>query len=814
MLSIGAMGHGQGAYYVGLAREDYYLEGGEPPGLWYGRGAQNLGLAGQVDGAALTPLFEGFHPHTGGALIQNAGELDHQPGWDLTFSAPKSVSVFWSQAAPELRREIQEAHLKAVQAALGYLQEYATYTRRGKGGRERELAYPVIATFEHGTSRAQDPQLHTHALMLNVCVRADGTTGTIESKPLYRAKMVAGALYRAEFAFQLEACHGLPIERRGTGFEVSDVHQPLIREFSKRRSEIEELLDKKGFSGAVAAATATLHTRGAKEHIPREQLFANWLETGLVFGWSQTQTKELLGKAPSRDAEAELRSAVETATERATEQQSWFTEAQFVRLLAEEAQGRGMGARAVCTAAAAYLAESPHIVPLGRKEGERVYTTREMMALEAQLLAAVERSRDQVITGVSAPILQSLIASRKSLSEEQAAALQHITQEGGRIQLVSGMAGTGKTSLLHTARLAWELQGFEVYGAALSGKAAKGLADGAGIRTETLHRTLFDLQNGRLRLSSRSVLVLDEAGMVGTRLMKALVEATERNGARLVAVGDARQLQPIEAGGPFSEMQRRLGAAELTEIRRQREDWAREAVHDFADGLAGRGLRAYAERGLLTITDDRHEAMKALVASWKEGGIRSPEEQLIFSGTREEAVMLNRLAQQERRDAAVLGEESLAAPGGGIFYTGDRVLFTRKSRLLGVENGSLGEIASLDTQTKELFVRLDTEERIRVPLEDYEHVRLGYAVTTHKGQGATVERAFVLAGGPMQDREISYVQGSRARGDTRIFVDRAEAGEGLVELIRHMNHSRQKELAHVLQARSNTREEHNPDNGF
>jgi len=808
MLSIGAMGHGQGDYYLNLAREDYYLEGGEPPGQWHGDGAARLGLAGAVTREELTRLLEGFHPHTDRPLIQNAGREDHQPGWDLTFSASKSVSVLWSQASPEVRRVLQDAHLQAVRSALGYLEETAAFTRRGKAGQEREPAELVVATFEHGTSRAQDPQLHTHALVMNVCTRADGTTGTIESKPFYRAKMTAGALYRAELAHQLEARLGLAVERRGPTFEVSEVSSPLIRHFSKRRAEIEEALDAKGHTSAAAAAMATLHTRQAKEHVPREQLFREWRETGRAFGWGEREAEALLGEAVRHRPEAELPTALQTTTERATEQQSWFTQGQFVRLLAEEGQGRGLGAAAVRSGAQEYLANGPEIVRLGVKDREPVYTTHAMLRLEADLLSALDRSKTQETRGVSPSLVENVISSRRSLSEEQAGALRHVTHAGERIRVVAGMAGTGKTTFLSAARMAWELEGFEVHGAALSGKAAKGLSDGAGIRSETLHRTLFDLQNGRLRLNERSIVVVDEAGMVGTRQMRELVALTERTGARLVLVGDARQLQPIEAGGPFAEIQRRLGAAELTEIRRQREEWAREAVHHFAAGDARSGLQAYAERGLLTVAAERRGAMAALVDAWKERGIRAPEEQLIFSGTREEAVVLNRLVQAERAQAGVLGEESLPAPGGGVFRRGDRVLFTRKSRLFEVENGDIGEVARIDATRREFLVRLDSGDQVRIPLEEYDHVRLGYAVTTHKGQGATVERAFVLAGGPMQDREISYVQASRAREITGIFVDQAEAGERLTDLVRSMSHSRQKELAHELRARLEPQHDH------
>jgi len=161
MLSIGAMTGGQGQYYLDLSREDYYLNGGEPPGWWWGAGATSLKLRGLVARHELQQLLDGFSPK-GERLTQNAGRDNRRPGWDLTFSAPKSVSVLWSQADAEARRQIQEAHLAAVKAGLHYLETEAAFTRRGKAGLERERTGLLVAGFEHGTSRAGDPQLHTH----------------------------------------------------------------------------------------------------------------------------------------------------------------------------------------------------------------------------------------------------------------------------------------------------------------------------------------------------------------------------------------------------------------------------------------------------------------------------------------------------------------------------------------------------------------------------------------------------------------------------------------------------------------------------
>ncbi len=264
-MSIAFMGTSGADYYLSLAREDYYLKGGEPPGIWWGDGARDLKLSGQVRPEVFHALFRGFTPE-GSPLVQNAGKEHRQPGWDLTFSAPKPVSTLWSQGDEALRREIQTAHLEAVKAALGYLQEEIELTRRGQAGSKKELAGLIAALFEQGTSLELDPNLHTHALLMNVCTRRDGSTGAVLSKPIYQRKMVAGALYRTELAAQLESRLGVrcSLPEKAFAFTVEGVKEALNKFFSKRRGAVEERLNSRGLESAAAAAVATLDTRRHK----------------------------------------------------------------------------------------------------------------------------------------------------------------------------------------------------------------------------------------------------------------------------------------------------------------------------------------------------------------------------------------------------------------------------------------------------------------------------------------------------------------------------------------------------------------------
>ena len=826
MLSVSPpLSAGQSEYYANLAAEDYYLKGGEPPGHWMGKGTASLGLEGQIENGQFLEVFDG---HLGNRkLVQNAGLDSRVPGWDLTFSAPKSVSVAWSQADLEVSQEIRAAHQEAVEKALGFLEAEAGCSRVGKLGQQVVKADLVFATFEHGTSRAQEPQLHTHCLLMNASVRQDGSTGAVLMQPIYKHKMAAGAIYRAELAYQLQRRLGFEVEQDAEAkfsFRLKGVSRKLEEHFSTRRKEVEQHLQARGLRGAAASSRMAVFSRSNKENAPRSELVEQWRKVGIQLGFSQQQLEKLIQRAgkPERvGAEMVARLAMTEAIDAITEHQSTFTRADLIRAAAEIGQMEGLSAGLILDLADDALKMDAVSLGVSREKAalkdhpglaQIRYTTQEILDLEAKLLGQVEAGRDMAKNKpertVPSALVEWVIAQRPTIKPEQAEAVRHLTTCQDQVRTVTGQAGTGKTYMLAAGCEAWVKSGFEVRGIAPSAKAAKGLEEGAQISSSTIHSWLWALNHGKETLHGRSVVVMDEAGMTDTKIMAAVMEHISQSGASLVLIGDAAQLQAVQQGGSFKAIDERLGhEVRLTDIVRQERESDRQAVRDVATGNARAALEHFQREDQLKIAEDREAAYDRLLKDWLPRGLAGPETQLIFTGTNLDAANLNRLIQEARIRSGCLSRNRQVEFSGQAFYVGDRVLFTRNARAKGIQNGMLGTIEAIQPRLNSMTVRCDDGGHSRtISLREFDHVKLGYAMTTHKGQGTTVERAYVLTHEAMQDRELSYVQMSRAKTETRVYTTEFEAGEQLTDLVRSMERSRQKELALTQQQSFDTQQ--------
>ncbi len=857
MLSIQACGGGASNYYLSATAQEYYLSEGDAS-LWLGRGADKLALTGRVEADEFKQLLDGYDLD-GTKLVQNAGKANRKTGWDLTFSAPKSVGVLWATGDPDLRAKIEKAHLEAVRTALDYLEGTAAVSRREKQGIEREPVGLVVAAFHHGTSRNLDPQPHTHCVVLNVGVRPDGTVGALVSKEFYRAKMAAGAVYQAKLATELERL-GLRSDavRNQDGlskgyFELVGIPKSVRDAFSSRRQEIEAALQAKGFESAAAAEFANLETRPGKSPLPpRDELFRSWRERAEALGFGQRQVAKLFGPVETRDQVRLTAEALWEAKQSLTEAVSYFTERELFRETLIRTIGRGVSPEFVQQQVRGELGASKDIVALGRNRGEHCFTTKGIWETEKHLLESVDALRERKAVGVEEKIISSVLdrlrapqPGRPGLLDEQKEAARYLTQDGGAIRVLSGYAGTGKTRTLEVVREAYEKDGYRVLGASVAGIAAQNLEKGSGIKSDTVAMRHLEMERSlgkvikhhatqlaraalklptfkldpKLTIDKKTVLVVDEAGMLGTKDLARLVDAVVKGGGRLILVGDHRQLPPIGPGGGFRAITERVGGRDLVEIARQQDAWARQKAKDLAHGDAEKAMRAVAEEGKLFVGRDREQAVKRLVSDWAKGGVFAPKDHVMIAGTNAEVGRLNRDAQAFRMAAALVGGRA-AKVGDDVIMPGDRVVFTKKSRVLGVENGSLGTVMAVSPNGKKIAVTLDGEKETKIiPIRKYNDVRLGYALTVHRAQGATFENTYVQIGGTMTSREFCYVAGSRERQEARFYTDRFEAGDDLAQLaegqkldrelrsnlINQMTKTEEKRLAHEQQAQPYTR---------
>lgn len=441
---------------------------------------------------------------------------------------------------------------------------------------------------------------------------------------------------------------------------------------------------------------------------------------------------------------------------------------------------------------------APELVRLGRDgRGQERFTSRAMIITEQRLERATVRLEARRRHGVGKRYREEALtraqARGMTLSDEQRGAFEHVTGSKG-ISNVIGYAGTGKSAMLGVAREAWEAAGYRVQGAALSGIAAENLEAGSGIPARTIAGLEHQWAQGRELLGRGDVLVVDEAGMIGSRQMERIVAEAEKRGAKLVLVGDPEQLQAIEAGAAFRSIAERHGSVEITDIRRQQDKWQRGATRQLATDRTGEAIGAYAEHGMVHAAPTRDEARAALIERWDDERQAKPDSSnLILTHMNDEVRELNRLARERLRQAGVLDEEVSVQTerGARAFAPGDRIMFLRNERSLGVKNGSLGRVDSVTAAR--MAVLLDDGHAVAFDLKDYAHVDHGYAATIHKAQGVTVDRAHVLAT-PGLDRHAAYVALSRHREAVQLhygaddFADRSK-------LIRTLSRERSKDMA-------------------
>ncbi|WP_157082381.1 Ti-type conjugative transfer relaxase TraA, partial [Sphingomonas pruni] len=476
-----------------------------------------------------------------------------------------------------------------------------------------------------------------------------------------------------------------------------------------------------------------------------------------------------------------------------TRNQATFTTRDLAVLVHRHSDGKDQFDRVMAAVKAC-----PELVALGKDgRGEQRFTSRDMIETEARLEGAADRLAGRDGHGLPAAMQRGLSTAAGSgglrLGAEQQAALEHITQPGD-LAIVTGYAGTGKSAMLGIARDEWERAGYRVQGLALSGIAAENLESGSGIASRTIASIEHQWGQGRELLDQSSILVIDEAGMIGTRQLERVLSEAEKRGAKVVLVGDPEQLQAIEAGAAFRSTAERHGCVEITEVRRQHEDWQRDATRQLATSRTAEAIRAYDEHEMVHETATREDAREDLVDNWDRDRRSNPNaSRIILTHTRIEVKALNDAARERVRESGLLGNEVAidTERGPRDFASGDRVMFLKNERELGVKNGTLGTIETVSSVR--MAVQLDDGRSVAFDVKDYNQIDHGYAATIHKAQGMTVDRTFVLAT-PGMDSHSAYVALSRHRDGVDLHYGRDDFGSQR-NLVRRLSRERGKDMA-------------------
>ena len=583
MLSIGKVSGGSASYY---SKDNYYAtdttERVVPQSDWFGRGARTAGLSGPVEVDAFAKVMAGQVP--GGPLLGRTveGEHVHQPGQDLTFSAPKSVSILTEVLGD---KTAGSAHDRAVRTALGYVEDNVLQTRVFDPASKTQVPTGeqrmVAALFRHDLSRALDPQTHTHAVIANMVQGEDGKWRSMHSPSLYQAKMLVGLIYRGELAANLkEAGHAIEADARHGFFEVAGVPDQLIEAYSTRSDEIEAALEARGETSAEATARAALFTRSGKQGVEREDLTALWQVRAKAANVDLDKIRERIGEPQlplkslsSRDI---LDHVIAATMERSSAVAKTALKVKALKLAVGEVRPLAMLEAVEKAVEAGRLIEGA-----GPLKGQ--LTTPDAIQRERETIAAMAAGKgavDPIATG--AQVERQLRGS--ILSGEQKAAVAHIFASTDRTVGLQGNSGTGKTTLLAPMPDIARQHGLQVLGLAPTHTARRELA-GTGMEAQTLQRFLTR-NAGKAPDLSGHMLILDESSMASTRDVKALIAlANQGHAARLVLLGDAKQIEAVGAGAPFRQLQAKgMATAFVTETQRQRDAELKSSVEALAAG--------------------------------------------------------------------------------------------------------------------------------------------------------------------------------------------------------------------------------------
>jgi conjugative relaxase-like TrwC/TraI family protein len=727
---------------------------------------------------------------------------DRDACFDLCFSDVKSGSLFYAGADEATRREYVAARQAAIRGALGWLEQHAVGVRRGHGGSEHLDGRGLLAIgYDHRTSREGDPQLHTHMLVQNLTEGPDGRLTALDSKRLWAHLMTAERVYQQLWRAELSRRLGLEFVQvpDHEQLEIKGWDDKALRDgFSKRAAQVRAQCDAWGTTDTRTAREAARATRRAKDHSETEQvIYDRWRAELAEHGISERTYAERVGRATGQALTEDQTAALlgELAgPEGLTAQASTFARRDVVDHLARRLP---TGTSATTTLAELealadqFLQERAVVVARDEQLAEVRYSTPELLALEERMLDSAT-SRADAGCGVVAPEhLRATLEAFPTMAQDQADALIDLTRSGAGVSLLVGKAGYGKTFVAGATAHTYGLQGHRLIGTAPTGLAATGLANEGFADARTVDRLLADLEQRRDRLDANTVLLVDEAGMVGTRKLARLLDHAHQAEAKVILVGDDRQLSSIDAGGGFRGLRLRLGASELTHNRRQQAEWEQQALELVRRFQVEQAVSLYREHDRVVVAETKDELTRGLLDDWRTA-VRDGQDVVILAHRRDDVGRFNLACQQMRTNAGELDPDpdQRLQVADRSFAVGDRVVCGKNAlKRLGVANGTRGTVVAIDREARSLTIQIgdnaDAKGRgaaegqtVTLPASYLDgkgrpgaprRVDLAYATTGHKSQGLTQWTSLPFVSG-REDAQWLYVVLSRAKHLTRIYT--------------------------------------------
>jgi hypothetical protein len=656
------------------------------------------------------------------------------------------------------------------------MQREACWTRRGAGGSEfvKGNGY-LAAAYVHRSSRNGDPQLHTHVLIANATKGPDGRWTRLYHPAIYDHAKTAGYIYEAQLRHELFRGLGVGWQEVRNGIaEIDGFADEHLRTFSTRRAEILEAAGPD--ASARARQIANLTTRAAKEKgVTRENLRERWQAKAVEIGLDCTE----ISRSFAPDVPALARTVSTWQVDRAvTAGVSHFDRRDVIQAVAGLLP-EGAEAPHVERMADEYLASDAVIQIAEAQKGAR-YTTRRIWELERDALAAVERMRVQGPPPAGELIAARVIAARPTLKDDQRALVHRLLSNPEGVVVVIGEAGTGKTFAIVAAAEGWAQAGIELRAVAPTWRAANVMrSDGLpAISVTSLLSELDRTEHERdMGLEPRSVLLVDEAGMVDSEALARLTHHAEQAQAKLVLVGDPEQLGEIDAGGLFRAVADRSEPIHLGEVIRHEHELEREAAKRIREGEGREALGLYEAENRVTVAPNAEASREAMVQDWHEAYDRG-EDATMIAKRNLDVERLNAMAREVRRQEGKLGAEEIEV-GEARFAAGDQVITRVNDHQADIYNRERWRIAEVDPeQHSAVLDGIDQARRVEVgaeylsqanPYSQAPALEHAYAVTTYSAQGTTVDRAFVMAD-PSMDKQELYVAASRSREETYLYA--------------------------------------------